>query len=97
MVHTGLLQCLNQGILDAEGNPAPTPHGIYVKDDIYLDVADIRRFKQAITSSIEAIFILLCESNTVLCQDPISWDKLHKILIAPVNRILGLTFSTSIA
>ena len=29
-------------------------------------------------------------SNTLLCQDPISWDKLHKPIVTPVNRILGL-------
>ena len=25
-----------------------------------------------------------------LRQDPISWDKLHELLVAPTNRILGL-------
>jgi hypothetical protein len=34
--------------------------------------------------------MLLGESNTTLHQDPISWDKLHELLVAPVNRILGL-------
>jgi hypothetical protein len=81
---------LNAGILDAQGNPAPTPHGVYVDDDIYLDVADKRRFEQAIAASVEAIFMLLGESNTALHQDPISWDKLHELLVAPVNQILGL-------
>jgi hypothetical protein len=81
---------LNPGILDALGNPVPTPHGIYVDDDIYLDVADTSRFEQAIDASIKAIFILLGESNTALRQDPISWDKLHELLVAPTNRILGL-------
>ena len=66
------------------------PHIIYIEGDIYLNVADIHRFKQAIATSIEAIFILLGESNTVLRQDPISWDKLHELLIAPINQILGL-------
>jgi len=79
---------LNPGILDDTGVPAPTPHGVYVDDDIYLDVTDPRHFEQAIAASIEAIFILLGASNTSLCQDPISWDKLHKLLAALVNRIL---------
>jgi hypothetical protein len=81
---------LNPGVHDNTGNPVPTPHGIYVDDDIYLDIADTRRFEQAIAASIEAIFILLGESNTALRQDPISWDKLHDLLVAPTNRILGL-------
>jgi hypothetical protein len=68
----------------------PTPHGIYVDDDIYLDVSNPRRFEQAIAASIEAIFILLGESNTALRQDPISWEKLHELLVAPTKRILGL-------
>ena len=34
--------------------------------------------------------MLLGESNIALRQDPISWDKLHELLVAPVNRILGL-------
>ena len=34
--------------------------------------------------------MLLGESNTALRQDLISWDKLHKLLVAPVNWILGL-------
>ena len=57
---------LYPGILDDLGNPVPTPHGIYVDDGIYLDVADTRRFEQAIAASIKAIFILLGESNTAL-------------------------------
>jgi hypothetical protein len=81
---------LHPGILDDLGNPVSTPHGIYINDDIYLDVADTHHFKQAIAASIEAIFILLGESNTALRQDPISWDKLHKLLVALTNRILGL-------
>ena len=53
-------------------------------------MANARRFEQAIASSIKAIFILLGDSNTALRQDPISWDKLHELLVAPVNHILGL-------
>ena len=54
---------LYPGVMDDTGSPAPTPHGVYVDDDIYLDVVDPRRFKQAIAASIEAIFILLGASN----------------------------------
>ena len=57
---------LNPGVHDELGNPVPTPHGIYVNDDIYLHIADTRRFEQAIAASIEANFILLGESNTAL-------------------------------
>ena len=82
---------LNTGVLDDLGNPVSTPHGIYVDDDIYLDVADTHRFEQAIAASIEAIFILLGESNMEFRQDPISWDKLHKLLVARPTRSWGLS------
>jgi hypothetical protein len=84
---------LNQGIFDNHGNPTPMPHGIYVNDDIYLNVADKCRFEQAIAASVEAIFMLRGKSNTALCQDPISWDKLHELLVTPVNWILGLVLN----
>ena len=84
---------INQGILDESGTPRPTPHGVYVDDDICLDVASTAQFEQAIASSIEAIFLLLGHSNIAHRQDPISWDKLHELLVAPVNRILGLTLN----
>ncbi len=61
-----LRNALNQGVIDASGNPAPTPHGVYVDDNIYLDVADTHRFEQAIASSIEAVFVLLGEPNPTL-------------------------------
>jgi hypothetical protein len=84
---------LNQGVFDEHGKPAPTSHGVYVDDDIYLDVANKCQFEQAIAASIKAIFMLLGESTTALHQDPISWDKLHELLVAPVNRILGLVLN----
>jgi hypothetical protein len=34
--------------------------------------------------------ILLGEPNLTHCQDPISWDKLLELPVAPVNRILSL-------
>jgi hypothetical protein len=82
---------INQGVCDAAGTPSPTPNWIYVNNDIYLDVTNTRRFEQAIAASIDAIFILLGDSNTALRQDPISWDKLYELRVAPVNKILGLT------
>jgi hypothetical protein len=34
---------LNQGIFGKHGDPAPTPHGVYINDNIYLDIADKQR------------------------------------------------------
>ena len=50
---------INTGILNAQCLPVLTPHHIFVDDDIYLDVFDTVHIEQAISASIEAIFILL--------------------------------------
>ena len=67
-------------MLGGESKPAPTPHSFFVNDDIYLDVFDIVRLKQASATSIEAIFILLGESDLTKCSDPINWDKMEGML-----------------
>jgi hypothetical protein len=71
--------------------PKPTPNKFYLEDVIYLDLADHKHFKQVTAASIEAIFIMLCQPSLTLYQDPISWDKLLELLVAPVYLILGLT------
>ena len=54
---------VNPGFFDTNGNPVPIPHLVYVDDDIYLDIADIACFEHTTAAGIEAIFILLGESN----------------------------------
>lgn len=48
-----------KGVRDEQGRPLPTPHRLFVDDDIYADRFDVDRMEQAIAASIEAIFILL--------------------------------------
>jgi hypothetical protein len=67
----------------------PTPHHVYVDDDIYVDWYDIHRIERAAAASIEAIFVLLGPSALDKRQDPISVDKLEEMVISPINRILG--------
>ena len=55
-----------------------------------MDVTNPCCFDQAVAASIEAIFILLSESNMTLLQDPIPLDKLHELLATPITWILGL-------
>ena len=70
------------------------PHHVYIKCDIYLNIANHASFDCATMAGIEAIFILLGESDLTQHQDPISWSKLHNITIASINCILGLTINT---
>jgi hypothetical protein len=72
---------LNSDIIDSMGELAPTPHGVYVEDDIYLKFANRQRFKQALPRA---------SRDMTRCHDPISWEKLHELLNAPINCILSL-------
>ena len=80
---------INQGVLDAKGQPVNTPHDLFVDDDVYAEVFQKGRIEQAIAASIEAIFILLGESDLILRQDTVSFDKLEDTMVNWNNRILG--------
>jgi len=54
-----VVDSINTGILVAQGLPVRTPHHVFLDHDIYLDVFDTVHVEQAISTSIEAIFILL--------------------------------------
>eukprot|EP00957_Ditylum_brightwellii_P161316 12282792-Ditylum_brightwellii.AAC.1 len=43
--------------MDSNGNPVPTPHNMYVDDNLKADIRP--RMKQAMSASIEALFILM--------------------------------------
>ena len=84
----------NQGVLDAEGHPTNVPHFIYVDDDCYAVVYDQDDIEQAVATSIEAIFILLGDSNLTLRQDTVSFDKMEETMINYNNRLLGRVIQT---
>ena len=54
---------LNPGTPTVKGYPPNTPHAYYVDDGIYMDIYDETRIQQAIAASIEAIFLLLGDSD----------------------------------
>lgn len=84
----------NSGVLDSAGTPASTPHKYYVDDGIYAELYDIARIKRAVAASIEAVFLLLGDSELDRRQDPVSFDKLLEMFVAPANRILGHIIDT---
>ena len=84
----------NHGVRDAAGVDAPTPHFYYVDDGVYIELWDKAHVEQAVASSIEAIFLLLGDSDLKLRQDPISFDKMMEMLVAPINRVLGSILNT---
>ncbi|KAL7524035.1 LOW QUALITY PROTEIN: hypothetical protein ACHAWF_000791, partial [Thalassiosira exigua] len=72
------------GVLDDNDVPADT----HVDDDLYAEIYDAERIKQAIATSIEAIFILYW-GNLAFRQDPISIDKLEDMMVNYTNLVLG--------
>jgi hypothetical protein len=85
---------MHKGVLDQNGDPVNTPHGLFVDDDLIAEVYDKQRILRAIAAFIETIFILLGESDLSKRQDPISWEKMLEMLINYVNVALGLQINT---
>ena len=85
-----------RGVLDPNGKPTPTPQRLFVDDSVYADVynPDRVRIEQTIAAGIEAIFILLGQSDLAKRQDPISFDKMEEMLVSYLNKILGLLVDT---
>ncbi len=79
----------NPGVRLPDGLLRPTPHHLFVNDDIYADIFDSYPIQQAVVASIEAIYILLGDSDLSQWQDPILFDKLEDIPISFSSRILG--------
>jgi hypothetical protein len=85
---------MHTGVRDEDGEPEKTPHHLFVDDDVYAEVFDVKRIEMTIACGIEAIFILLGESDLEKRQDPVSWDKLLEMVIHFINKVLGLIINT---
>ena len=84
----------NTGVRDDNGDDVNTPHALFVDDDLYADIFIIERIEQAVAASIEAIFILLGESDLLHMQDPVSFEKMEDLIVAFRNIILGQVIDT---
>ena len=85
-----------QGVLDRDGLPKPTPQRLFVDDSVYADIyeADKTRLEQTVAAGIEAIFILLGESDLSQRQDPISFEKMEEMMVSYMNKMLGQVIHT---
>ena len=84
----------HKGVLNENGRPVNTPHHLFVDDDIYAEIFDVKRIEQCVAAGIESIFVLLGESDTNVRQDPIAWDKLYEMVIHYTNKVLGFIVNT---
>ena len=84
----------HQGVLDKNGKPVNTPHNYFVDYGITVEVYQRERIRRAIAADIEAIFLLLGESDLSRRQDPVSWDKLLEMMVNYANVVLGHHINT---
>ena len=83
-------------MLDASGNPLPTPQRLFVNDSVYAEIYedDKIRIEQTVAAGIESIFILLGVSDLAKRQDPISFDKMEAMMLSHFNKIRGKLLHT---
>ena len=93
-VTKAVMDKFNQGVLDKLNKMYPTLHFYYVDDGIYAEIYEKSRIERAAAASIEAIFLLLGESDLSKRQDPISFDKLMEMVISYINKVLGHELDT---
>ncbi len=84
----------NTGVRLPNGSILPPPHHLFVDDDIYADIFNSFCIWQAVAASIEAIYILLGESDLSKWQDPVLFDKLEDMPVSYSSRILGQIVNT---
>ena len=82
----------NKGIRDEEGNLKPTPHHIYVDDNMMADTRS--RMRDTLAAGIEAIFDVLGWPATHIRQCAISLKKWKLLYIMHRIVLLGLVFDT---
>lgn len=82
----------NKGIINPDGSRQPTPHEIYVDDDLIADL--LERMPYALASAAEAIFTVMGAPAEHLRQCAVALDKWTQLVVAPKNVLLGLLFDT---
>ena len=82
----------NQGVLDPTGAPRPSPHHIYVDDNL---MAAISRFmKQTMASGAEGVFDMCGSPNTKYRQSAIQRSKWDDMEVSHRLVLLGMLFNT---
>jgi hypothetical protein len=84
---------MNKGTLEAQGNRAKLPARIYVDDALMLALSR-GHMEQVLAALIEAIFAIMGNPDTTVCQCPLAMDKWLELVIAPKQRMLGLIIDT---
>ena len=82
----------NRGIFDADGSAKPTPHHIYVDDNL---LADTRaRMAATLAAGIDAIFKVMGYPDTDVRPCALAMDKWEMLVVSHIMVLLGLVFDT---
>ena len=82
----------NNGVFDQHNNRLPTPHNIYVDDDL---LAEIRPcMPQALASAFEAIFTVMGRPEPIRRPIAVAVDKLMELFVSYCQILLGLEINT---
>ena len=82
----------NKGVINEDGSRKPTPHEIYVDDNLIADVKEGMPF--ALAAAVEAIFTIMGVPALHLRQCAVALDKWMQLRVAAIQVLLGLMFNT---
>jgi hypothetical protein len=82
----------NRGILNDDGTEQPTPHNIYVDDNLMADTRE--RMPFTLAAAVEAIFVIMGFPRLLLRPSAVAMDKWKLLMVSPIQILLGLLFNT---
>ena len=82
----------NKGIFNADGSAKPTPHHIYVDDNLLADTRS--RMTATLAAGIDAIFKIMGYPNIDVRPCALALDKWEMLVVSHVMVLLGLVFDT---
>ena len=71
---------------------------MYVDDDLMLAHSKLGskcHMKLVLAALIKAIFVIIGNPDTTVCQCPLAMDKWLDLVVAPVQKIIGLKIDTN--
>ena len=82
----------NKGIIDENGKELPTPHHIYVDDNLMADIG--RRMPFTFAAALDAIFAVMGQPMPRLRQCAVALDKFKKLIVSHCLVLLGFLINT---
>ena len=82
----------NPGVFDEGGRRLPTPHCMYVDDNLLADIDSY--LNRAVASAVEATYVVMGRPRLDLRPSALALDKLDELIISTRQVLLGYIFDT---